>query len=88
VEYGFQFSGDVASVAGTTGTPAILPAASNIGGTDWDAAGSALGEAVEFETVSGATYQGTGFLRTLRIEVPSDGPIRVTGTIRLSGVLT
>jgi hypothetical protein len=88
VEYGFQFSGDVASVAGTTGTPAILPAASNIGGTDWDAAGGAVGEAVEFETVSGATYQGTGFLRTLRIEVPSDGPIRVTGTIRLSGTLT
>jgi hypothetical protein len=87
VEYGFQFSGAVTSVAGTTGTPAILPAGT-IDGADWDKAGNALGEAVEFETVSSATYQGTGFLRTLRIEVPSDGPIRVTGTIRLSGALT
>jgi hypothetical protein len=87
VEYGFQFSGQVLSVAGTTDTPAILPVGA-IDGADWDAAGSGLGLDFEFLPVSGVAYAGTGFLRTLRIEVPSDGPIRVTGTIRGSGSLT
>ena len=87
VEYGFQFDGAVTSVAGTTDTPAILPAGT-IDGADWDAAGSGLGLDFEFLPVSGVAYAGTGFLRTLRIEVPSDGPIRVTGTIRGSGALT
>lgn len=88
VEYGFQFSGNVAVQGGTTDTPSILPAGSNIAGADWDAAGGGFGQAVEFDTKSGTFYSGTGFLRALRIEVPSDGPIRVTGTIRLSGALT
>jgi hypothetical protein len=87
VEYGFQFSGQVFSVAGTTNTPAILPTGV-IDGADWDSAGSGLGLDFEFLPVSGVAYSGTGFLRTLRIEVPSDGPIRVTGTIRGSGSLT
>jgi hypothetical protein len=87
VEYGFQFSGAVTSVAGTTGTPAILPAGT-VDGADWDQSGAGLGEDLEFTTISGTAYTGTGFLRTLRIEVPSDGPIRVTGTIRGSGVLS
>jgi|688.fasta_scaffold30237_6 hypothetical protein len=87
VEYGFQFDGAVTSVAGTTGTPALLPAGT-VDGADWDASGAGLGNDIEFSTVSGTSYTGTGFLRTLRVEVPSDGPIRVTGTIRGSGVLT
>lgn len=87
VEYGFQFDGAVTSVAGTTGTPALLPAGT-VDGADWDASGAGLGNDIEFSTVSGTSYTGTGFLRTLRIEVPSDGPIRVTGTIRGSGALT
>lgn len=87
VEYGFQFSGAVTSVAGTTGTPALLPAGT-VDGADWDASGAGLGIPFDFSTVSGTSYSGTGFLRTLRIEVPSDGPIRVTGTIRGSGPLT
>ena len=88
VEYGFQFSGQVLSVAGTTGTPAILPAGT-IDGADWDASASGLGLSFEFNPLSSTTtYQCTGFLRTLRIEVPSDGPIRVTGTIRGSGSIS
>lgn len=88
VEYGFQFSGQVAVQGGTTDTPSILPAGSNIDGADWDAAGAGLGLGFEFIPIGGVAYDGTGFLRTLRIEVPSDGPIRVTGTIRGSGPLT
>ena len=85
VEYGFQFSGQVLSVAGTTGTPAILPAGA-IDGADWDAAGAGLGLEFQFNPKAATiAYQCKGFLRSLRIEVPSDGPIRVTGTIRGTG---
>lgn len=87
VEYGFQFSGAVTSVAGTTSTPAILPAGT-IDGADWDAAGAGLGLSFRFLPITGLGYSCAGFLRTLRIEVPSDGPIRVTGTIRGTGDLT
>lgn len=87
VEYDFQFSGDVTSVAGTTGTPAILPAGV-VDGADWDAAGAGLGLDIEFFTVSGTSYVGTGFLRSLTVNVEADAPIRINAVVRGSGVLT
>jgi hypothetical protein len=88
VEYGFQFSGNVAVQGGTTDTPSILPAGSNIDGADWDSAGGQRGYEFTFSPNNAGTgYTGYGWLRSLRIEVPSDGPIRITGTVRGSGAL-
>jgi hypothetical protein len=87
VEYDFQFSGQVTSVAGTTGTPAILPAGA-VNGADWDLNGDGVADiAFDFFPNTGAAskYAGFGFLRSLTVNVEADAPIRMNATIRGTG---
>lgn len=88
--YGFEFTGDVTSVAGSNAStfPALLPAGA-IDAADWDLNGDGTADVTAvFQTYTSRTYTGTCFLRSLRVSCPVAGIIDVSGVVKGAGVLT
>lgn len=88
VTYAFNGTGDLTSVAGDTGGPAILPAGV-LAEPDWDNDGDGVPDvALVAQTYTGRTLSAKAFLRQIRIECNVGQPVKVTGTGRFSDGVT
>lgn len=88
VSYDFMGTGDLTAVAGST-LPCIFPAGV-VDSSDWDTSGTdgAADVQVVATFASGRTLTSYAFLRSVRVQCNIGEPIRVSGSLRLTGAWT
>ncbi len=88
VAYTAKGNGTLTMVEGSSGGPAILPAGA-IDTATWDTNTDGTGDVtVILQTATSRTLTAAAFLRSLRVEVQIDQPIKISGVGRFTGDVT